>query len=214
MPLEVKICGINSIESAQAAEVADFVGFIFYPQSPRYISGKKAQELSTYLPKSVKKVGIFVEAKDEKIFEVLSSVKLDYLQFHGEESPDRIDQVRKKFKLPVIKAIKVEKKEDLEAAYPYYQCANMLLFDTKPPKGLKNLLPGGNAMSFDWNLLSRKEFPISWVLSGGLKAENIKRAVAISGAKIIDVSSGVERSLGNKSAKLIRKFLEISKKIN
>ena len=140
MSLEVKICGINSIEAAQAAKIADFVGFVFYPRSPRYINGKKAQELSTYLPKSIKKVGIFVEEEDDKISEILSLVKLDYLQFHGEESPDRIDQVRKKFKLPVIKAIKVEKEKDLEAAYPYYQCANMLLFDTKPPKSLKNLV--------------------------------------------------------------------------
>ena len=214
MSLEVKICGINSIEAAQAAKIADFAGFVFYPKSPRYINGKKAQELSTYLPKNVKKVGIFVEEEDDKISEILSLVKLDYLQFHGEESPDRIDQVRKKFKLPVIKAIKVEKEKDLEAAYPYYQCANMLLFDTKPPKSLKNLLPGGNAISFDWSILAKKGFPISWVLSGGLRAENIKKAVAISGAKIIDVSSGVEESLGKKSSKLIRKFLEISKKIN
>ena len=109
MSLEVKICGINSIKAAQAAKIADFVGFVFYPRSPRYINGKKAQELSTYLPKSIKKVGIFVEEEDDKISKILSLVKLDYLQFHGEESPDRINQVRKKFKLPVIKAIKVER---------------------------------------------------------------------------------------------------------
>ena len=113
MSVEVKICGINSVESAQAAKIASFVGFVFYPKSPRYINGKEAQKLSRYLPKNVKKVGLFVEEEDEKISEILSSIKLDYLQFHGDESPNRIDEVRKKFKLPIIKAIKIKKEEDL-----------------------------------------------------------------------------------------------------
>jgi phosphoribosylanthranilate isomerase len=214
MSVEVKICGINSVESAQAAKIASFVGFVFYPKSPRYINGKEAQKLSRYLPKNVKKVGLFVEEEDEKISEILSSIKLDYLQFHGDESPNRIDEVRKKFKLPIIKAIKIKKEEDLENAYPYYKYADMLLFDTKPPEGSKDLMPGGNAISFDWKILSKKNFPISWMLSGGLNAQNITKAIAVSGAKIIDVSSGVEESRGNKSAKLIKEFLEISKKIN
>ncbi len=213
MAVDVKICGVNSVEAVKAAAAAQYVGFVFYPPSPRAVDGETAAALAAHLPDSVTRTGLFVDADDAAIAAVLAQAPLDLLQFHGEESPERVAAVREKFGLPVIKAIKVASKPDVDAAQAYVSCADRLLFDACPPAAMANALPGGNALAFDWGLLAGREWPLPWMLSGGLHTENLAQAVRISGAKVVDVSSGVESSPGHKNPAFIRAFIAEAAKL-
>ena len=208
MNLKVKICGINSALAAQSAGEADFIGFVFYPPSPRAVNPEEAARLAGHLLPSAKKVGLFVDAEDAAIAAALAHLPLDILQFHGEESPDRVRDARKKFNLPVMKAIKIAGPEDVEAASAYFEAADSLLFDAKPPAKMKKTLPGGNALSFDWQLIAGRDWPVPWMLSGGLDPDNVADAIRVSGATAVDISSGVESAPGVKDPRLISAFLK------
>ncbi|WP_417316972.1 phosphoribosylanthranilate isomerase [Emcibacter sp.] len=213
MSVAVKICGLSEPESLKAAidSGADYVGFVFFPPSPRNITPAKAGELARLVPAGVKKVGVFVNPVDDLLEEVLASADLDILQLHGSESPDRVREIRQAFGKPVMKAIAVARKEDIEAAKAYESVADMLLFDAKAPKNLENALPGGNGLIFDWQLIRNTDWSVPWMLSGGLEANNVSDAIATSGAEMVDVSSGVENRPGEKDINRIRAFIDATR---
>jgi phosphoribosylanthranilate isomerase len=208
MPVDVKICGVNSREavSAAAAGGARYVGFNFYPPSPRAVDLADAAMLAEAVPADIGRVGLLVDADDRRIAEILAAVPLDILQLHGRETPDRVRAIRETFGLPVMKAVGVAENADLDRATAYCEVADWLLFDAKPPKR-PGALPGGNATAFDWSLLAGRNWPIPWMLSGGLTAGNLAAAIGATGARIVDVSSGVEERPGRKSAAKIGDFL-------
>ena len=210
MSVAAKICGLNS-EAAVAAAVAGgavYVGFNFYPPSPRAIEPVRAAELCAAVPSGVRRVGIFVDADNDTIREVLAVTPLDLLQFHGHESPDRIADAKARFRLPVMKAISIAGPDDVLAAERYEEAADLLLFDAKPPRRT-DALPGGNGLAFDWRLIAGRTWRRPWMLSGGLTAELLPEAVRISRAAAVDVSSGVERRPGDKDPDKIRDFLAV-----
>lgn len=209
MTVEAKICGINAAEAMRAAVDggAAYVGLVFYPPSPRYVTPTEAAALARLAPAGVVKVGLFVDIGDAVLAEVLSRVPLDVLQLHGAETPERVRDIKAATGLRVMKAIKIAAAEDVAAAEPYVGVADRLLFDAKAPPDLQGALPGGNALKFDWQLLGGRTWPCPWMLSGGLDAGNVAEAVAISGAPAVDVSSGVEQRPGVKSTERIAAFL-------
>jgi phosphoribosylanthranilate isomerase len=213
MAVGVKICGINSRFALEAAldGGAAFVGFIFYPPSPRYIAPEDAGLLARLVPPHVKKVGVFVDADPDEIDAVMLETPLDALQFHGSESPRNMEELRITFRLPVIKAVKIGVPADIEAARAFEGHADWLMFDAKPPVDLAGALPGGNAVSFDWSLLAGTEWATPWFLSGGLTPDNLAAAVRATGAKLVDVSSGVEVRPGVKDVDKIAAFLAAAK---
>lgn len=209
MTVEAKICGINAPEAMRAAVDggAAYVGLVFYPPSPRYVTPIEAAALARLAPAGVVKVGLFVDIGDAVLAEVLSQVPLDVLQLHGAETPERVRDIKAATGLAVMKAIKIAAADDVAAANPYVGVADRLLFDAKAPPDLEGALPGGNALRFDWQHLGGRKWPCPWMLSGGLDAGNVAEAVAISGASAVDVSSGVEQRPGAKSADRIAAFL-------
>lgn len=205
--VEVKICGITDEEAMDAAieAGADYVGLVFYPPSPRAVTAERAAELVEFTPAEVAKVGLFVDPDDATLDRVLTRVRLDLLQLHGGETPERIEAIRLEYGLPVMKVIAVALAGDLAAAEPFLAVTDRLLFDAKPPKGAT--LPGGNAVSFDWTILKGRKWGVPWMLAGGLTPANVAEAVRISGAMAVDVSSGVETAPGVKDAAKIRAFI-------
>ncbi len=214
MSVTAKICGLSS-EAAVAAAVeggAAYLGFNFYPPSPRAVSPARAAALCTAVPSGVQRVGIFVDAGDEAIRAVLDLAPIDILQFHGHEGPDRVADAKLRFRRPVMKAIAVAAPEDVLAAARYEDDADMLLFDAKPPRR-SDALPGGNGLAFDWHLIAGRRWRRPWMLSGGLTAALLPEAVRISGAGAVDVSSGVERRPGDKDPERIGEFLRIARSL-
>lgn len=203
-----KICGLSS-EQAVAASVAGgaaYLGFVFYPPSPRAITADEAARLCAAAPPGIARVGLFVDADDEAIAAVLAAAPLDILQFHGSETPQRVAAARARFGLQVMKAIAVAGPQEVCAASPYDEVADLLLFDAKPPLRA-DALPGGNGLAFDWGLIAGRSWRRPWMLSGGLSADLLPEAVRISGAVMVDVSSGVESAPGEKDPDKIRAFL-------
>lgn len=207
-PPRTKICGLTKEGAVLAAREAgaDFMGFVFYPPSPRHVSPARAAELSAQAPE-LPSVAVTVDASDDMLTSIVKLLRPHYLQLHGTESPQRVEHIKQRFQLPVIKAIPISASADFAIAADYEHCADMLLFDAKVPKGL----PGGNGLSFDWALLQTVHFSIPWFLSGGLTADNVEEAVRISGARLLDASSSLESAPGEKSPAKIRAFLEIIK---
>jgi phosphoribosylanthranilate isomerase len=196
---------------AAIAGGADYVGLVFYPPSPRSVTPEQAGELAAFVPDGVIKTGLVVDADDRLLDSILSATPLDLLQLHGKETPDRVREIRARTGLPVMKAVTVATAADVARATDYLDAANRLLFDAKAPASLKNALPGGNALTFDWTLLAGRDWPLPWMLSGGLDARNVAQAVAITGARAVDVSSGVETSPGVKDPERIGEFLRTVK---
>jgi phosphoribosylanthranilate isomerase len=185
MRIAAKICGLSS-EAAVAAAVeggAAYLGFVFYPPSPRAIDAARAAALCAAVPSGIKRVGLFVDADDAAIRAVLEQAPIDILQFHGHESPERVVEAKLRFNRPVIKA---------------------------PPRR-PDALPGGNGLAFDWRLIAGHRWPRPWMLSGGLTAELLPEAVGAAGATAVDVSSGVERRPGDKDPDKIREFLAVAR---
>lgn len=215
MGLIVKICGVtNSKIIASAVKGnAQFVGFVFYPPSPRSINPDHAATLAAPFKSKILTVGVFVNPENELLDRVFTNIKLDYVQLHGQESIARALEIKVRTGAGIIKAINLSKANDLGRVKEYTRVADWMLFDAKPPKNDKDALPGGNALSFDWKLLTEAPDPgsgLPWLLSGGLNIENLYDAVSISGAQAVDVSSGVESSYGEKDPILVREFLELS----
>jgi phosphoribosylanthranilate isomerase len=214
MTIATKICGLSS-EAAVAAAVeggAAYLGFNFYPPSPRSVSPERAAALCAAVPAGVRRVGLFVDAADEAIQAVLNAARIDMLQFHGQESPDRVAEAKHRFGLPVMKAIAVAGPEDVLDASRYEDAADLLLFDAKPPRRA-GALPGGNGLAFDWHLIAGRKWRRPWLLSGGLTAALLSEAVRISGASAVDVSSGVEHRPGDKDPDKIREFLAVARSL-
>ena len=206
MSVQAKICGIKTPEALNAAidGGARFVGFVFYPPSPRNVSIDTAKELALMLPTGVRGVALFVDPSDEELDYVLSHVPIDVIQLHGGESTARVAEVKAKFALPVIKAFPVRTAVDIAAADEYMGVADWILFDAK--SGDPDM-PGGTGHSFDWSLLEGKSFTKPWMLSGGLNPENVSEALKVLKPNAVDVSSGVEISRGVKDESKIRAFL-------
>lgn len=208
---EVKICGLT--EAAHVAAAVDagarFLGFVFFPKSPRGVTPEQAAVLAAEVPVGVARVGLFVDPDDALLDRVLSVVPLDVIQLHGHETPDRVAEVKARFGLPVMKAVGLSGPEDLAQLIDYGVVADMLLVDAKPPKDA--VLPGGNGLAFDWRLLSGRRWLRPWMLAGGLTAENVAEAVRLTGAPVVDVSSGVESAPGVKDVARIRAFVAAAK---
>ena len=207
----VKICGLNDPRAVAAAVDggADLVGVVFFAKSPRAVTPEQAAELLAEVPRRIKRVGLFVDADDALFDRVLKRVRLDMLQLHGHEPPERVAALRDTWGLPAMKAIGVSASGDLDAATPYLDVADRLMFDAKPPKGATR--PGGNAVAFDWTLLAGHKWKLPWMLAGGLNARNVARAIKLSGARAVDVSSGVESAPGVKDPKKILNFIRAAK---
>lgn len=206
MTVEVKICGLSTAETVDAAVRfgARYVGFVTYPKSPRHISTETMRTLGTRVPKNVTRVGLFVDPDDALLDEKLRTGALDMLQLHGAETPERVAAIKQRSGKPVMKAIKVTVAEDVEQGIKSYAAiADRLMFDAA-----EGILPGGNAKAFDWTILSGRSVPVPWFLAGGLTPENVAEAVRVTGARAVDVSSGVEAGRGVKSIDRIRAFLE------
>ena len=207
----VKICGLsapNHIATAVSAG-ASYVGFVFFPKSPRHIEIDAAAALALTVPEGIAKVALVVNADDAMLDQLTQTVPLDMLQLHGTESPDRVTQIKTRYGLPVMKAVGVADAADLPQLETYARVADQLLVDAKPPKGADR--PGGNALAFDWSLIAGRRWPVPWMLAGGLTPQNVALAVLRTGAKQIDVSSGVESAPGVKDPDLIRSFMAAAK---
>jgi len=212
--LSTKICGLS--DSAAVAAAVDggarFIGLVFYPPSPRSVSPKRAGELAQTVPADISRVGVFVDPDDDLLDSVFASLRLDFVQLHGSESPARAAEVKARTGAGIIKAIKLAAPIDVAAAASYCAVADWILFDAKAPQTLAGALPGGNALAFDWRMLAKQSEltgGLPWLLSGGLHIDNLAKAVRISGARSVDVSSGVESAPGKKNPELVRRFLAL-----
>lgn len=207
----VKICGLSDAAALTAAVEggASYVGFVFYPPSPRALSPERAGELARQVPGHCIKVGVFVDPDDALLDRVLAAVPLDALQLHGAQTPERVGAIRARTGRVAIKALPIVEAGDLEAVTDYAAVADALLFDAKPPKE-PGRLPGGNGLAFDWRLLQDLEVDCPWLLAGGLSLENLEAAVSLCGAAVVDVSSGVEIRPGVKDPEKIRQFLALA----
>jgi phosphoribosylanthranilate isomerase len=205
---EAKICGINDAHALDVAlaKGAERVGFVFFPPSPRHVSIEQAAALGQMAQGRAARVGLFVNPSDDGAHIVIANTPLDMIQLHGTETPQRTRALRGLVGLPVIKAVPVSQAADLDAALVYEEAADWLLFDAKPPKGAR--LPGGNGLAFDWRLLAGRSWRTPWMLSGGLHPLNVAEAVMVSGARAVDVSSGVESRPGVKDANRIDAFMD------
>ncbi|WP_439156392.1 phosphoribosylanthranilate isomerase [Yoonia sp.] len=202
----VKICGLRDTGLMQAAvdAGASYVGLVFFPKSPRNVTLEQAAHVARDVPAGIAKVALVVNADDVQLDAMIDAVPLDMLQLHGAETPDRVAAIRARYGLPVMKALGVADADDLAAIDTYAQVADQLLIDAKPPRNAD--LPGGNGLSFDWRLIAERRWPVPWMLAGGLTAENVAEAIRLTGARQVDVSSGVESAPGVKDATLIADF--------
>lgn len=205
--LRVKICGLTTVDSVRAAAEsgAAYLGFNFFPPSPRSINLVQAAELALATPPGPVKVALVVDP-DDGLLDAIAELPFDMVQLHGQESPARVTEVRKRTGLPVMKALGIRDRSDLDAIAPYARVADQLLIDAKPPEGATR--PGGNAVPFDWGLIANYRWPVPWLLAGGLTAENVAEAARLTHAQQVDVSSGVESAPGVKDREKIRAFLE------
>lgn len=203
----IKICGLSTPETLEAAldAGADMVGFVFFPPSPRNLTMDDAMALGAQAQDRSLKVALSVDATDAFLDAAIEAARPDILQLHGKETPERVLDLKRRFGLPVMKAVHVSSVEDLAAVAAYEHVADRLIFDARPPKGA--ILPGGNGATFDWRILDSVETRLPWMLSGGINPGNVAQALAVTSALGVDVSSGVESSPGVKDAALIREFI-------
>ena len=209
--IRVKICGLTAAHDVAAAVEAgaDYVGFVFFEKSPRHLDLAAARALAGDVPPGVAKVALTVDADDAALDALCATVPLDMLQLHGAESPARVRAVRARYGLPVMKALGIAEAADLAAIDSYAEAADQLLIDAKPPPDATR--PGGNATAFDWSLVADRDWPRPWLLAGGLEPGNVAEAVRRSGARQLDVSSGVELAPGRKDPQRIRAFIEAAR---
>lgn len=204
----IKICGVRdraAIDAAAAGQ-ADYVGFVFFPKSPRNLSLDDAAGLAGAVPSGIRRIGLFVNADDEAIGAAVRAARLDGVQLHGDEGPERVAAVKARFGVEVWKAVPVATRADLAGARRYAGIADRVLFDAKTPPDAA--LPGGMGVRFDWRLLAGFDAGAPWGLAGGLDASTVGEALATTQAPLVDVSSGVEDAPGVKSPAKIRAFCE------
>ncbi len=210
MPTSAKICGLSTPQTVDAAirGGASHIGFVFFPKSPRDIEPARAGQLQT--PGHVGRIGVFVDPDDVLLAHAIEGARLTGVQLHGDEAPERVAAIKARFKVETWKAIAVRTRTDLDAARAHRSAADRILYDAKTPKGQ---LPGGMGLRFDWKLLNGFAHPQRWALSGGLDAANIADAVSITGAELVDVSSGVESAPGIKDVDKIAAFLQATSRL-
>ena len=210
-PVSVKICGLATVDDVRACADAgaNYMGLVFFEKSPRNIIIPAARELALAAPLGLAKVALVVNPSDAELDAITATVPLDMLQLHGRETPERVAEVKARYGLPVMKAVGIADGDDLPKLESYFGVADQILVDAKPPKGGE--LPGGNGLSFDWCLIAGRRWPCPWMLAGGLTPENVAEAVKMTGAKQVDVSSGVEDAPGQKNAELTQKFVQSSR---
>lgn len=207
----IKICGITTAAALDAvvAARADYIGFVFHAASPRNLAPNDAAKLAERAEGRIVKVGLFVDADDAAIARAVTAARLDALQLHGKETPERVAQLKAGFGVPVWKALAVAAPGDVEKASAYRDAADMILFDAKTPKGA---LPGGMGLTFDWALLAAYRGPLPWGLAGGLTSDNVAQAIAETGAPLVDTSSGVESAPGVKDVDKIIAFCKAARR--
>ena len=205
-PVSIKFCGLRTAQDVSAAVAAGaaYVGFVFFPRSPRNLTAEEAAPLAEAVPAGVIRVGLMVDPDDAMLDRITARVPLDMIQLHGRETPERVAAIRARTGLKVMKAVGIRDRADLDRAGTYRRSADMLLLDAKAPEGAA--LPGGNGLAFDWRLLQGLDWDTPWMLAGGLRPENVAEAIRLTGAPAVDVSSGVESAPGVKSAALIAAF--------
>ena len=206
--IRVKICGLRTVaDVAAVAEVgAAYAGFNFFPKSPRYVTVEEARALALTAPEGLCKVALVVDAEDAVLDAIVGAVPLDMLQLHGHETPARVAEVKARYGLPVMKVIGVAGEADLASLTEYSLVSDQILIDAKPPKDA--VLPGGNGLTFDWRLLVGRKWLRPWMLAGGLTAGNVAEAIRLTGARQLDVASGVESAPGVKDAARIAEFVK------
>ena len=206
MTIKVKICGIKDTSSALAVEAygADFIGFVFFDKSPRNISIEQYKEICLSLGGDIQKVIVAVDITDYELDKIVSAYKPDYIQCHGGETLERVECIKNKYNIKIIKAFSVKNANDIEESIKYKDVSDIILYDAKAEK---SEVPGGNGITFDWKILQNIDLDFNWMLSGGLNLNNINQALKITNAKMIDLSSAVESSPGVKDINLIKKFL-------
>ena len=211
MSLLVKICGLSTRETLDVAldAGADMVGFVFFPPSPRHLSLETARELGKQARRRAVKVALTVDADDATLSNIVEALQPDILQLHGKETVARLRDIKQKFGLEVMKAMAVESAADLALLAGYAAVADRILFDARPPKGATR--PGGLGAAFDWHVLENLDLKLPFMVSGGLKADNVAQAVHVTGAGGVDVSSGVERASGVKDPEMIRAFIRAAR---
>lgn len=213
MSIGVKICGLRTHQAIDAAigAGASHYGLVFYPRSPRNVTLDQAAELANGARGRITSVALVVDAGDDLIDRIAAEVCPDMFQLHGSETPERAMEIRKRTGLPIIKAISVGAPGDTNRARAYDTAADLILFDAKPAKDHAGALPGGNGLAFDWRLLEPVRGKLRFMLSGGLTPDNVADAIRLTGAALVDVSSGVEKSPGEKDPALIRRFTEAAR---
>jgi phosphoribosylanthranilate isomerase len=213
MSLIVKICGLSTPETLSVAleAGADMVGFVFFPPSPRHLALETARDLGKLVKGCAAKVALTVDADDATLGGIVEALQPDILQLHGHESVTRLADIRQKFSLPVMKAIAVKTASDLANLPEYAAVADRILFDARAPREATR--PGGLGAVFDWHILKNLELKIPYMVSGGLRADNVADAVLVTRAGGVDVSSGVERSPGHKDGEMIRAFIKAARRI-
>ncbi len=202
----IKFCGLTTPSALEAAILAraDHAGFVFFPPSPRNLSLADAAALGARAERRIGRVGLLVDADDSTIADAVAAARLDALQLHGSESPERAAQLKARFGLPIWKALPVATREDVARADAFAGAADLILFDAKTPKDA--LRPGGMGLSFDWSLVAGWKGPLAWGLAGGLTPENVAEALRLTGAPLVDTSSGVESAPGIKDEARIAAF--------
>ncbi len=217
MTTGVKICGITTEKALDAATAAgaDFIGLVFFAKSPRNIDLETARTLSErcHDRSAARVVALLVDPDDELIDDVVRRVAPDIVQLHGRETPERVRAIRARVGKPIMKAVSVATHADVAAARAYHdpgKAADIILFDAKPPPD-PSALPGGNGLTFDWRILEEAGGDMPFALAGGLTPDNVSAAIQLTGAPIVDVSSGVEQAPGQKDPELIRRFLKAAK---
>lgn len=208
---DVKICGLRDDSSLAAAIAggAAFVGLVFFPKSPRNVGLDQAAALAAHARGRTKIVAVTVNADDSLLSAIADAVRPDFIQLHGDEPPARVEAVKALTGAGVIKALPIATAADFAPAAAFTAVADMLLFDAKAPADAA--LPGGNGAAFDWRLLAGRTLGRPWFLSGGLTPESVRQAITESGAKLVDVSSGVESAPGVKDAERIARFLSAAR---
>jgi phosphoribosylanthranilate isomerase len=203
--VRVKICGLRTAAMLDVVAKAGgaYAGFVFFPRSPRHLGWDEAAALASNAPPGLCKVGLTVDP-DDAMLDRLAALPIDMVQLHGHETPDRVSEIRQRLGLPVMKAVGIASADDVALIERYEAVADQILCDAKPATGP---LPGGTGLSFDWRLIAGRRWHRPWMLAGGLEPANVAEAVRLTGARQVDVSSGVEDAPGVKSAEKIRAFI-------
>lgn len=209
MTTQVKMCGLKTLETIAAAvdAGADYLGFVFFAKSPRSVTPDEAARLSAHYRGKAAIVALTVDAADASVDAINQALRPDFFQLHGNETPQRASEIKANTGAKIIKAISVRSDADVARAHNYLGAADIIMFDAKPMEGQGLGLPGGNGISFDWRLVERIGLPVPYFLSGGLNPDNVADAICLTGAPMVDVSSGIEESPGLKSISKIHSFM-------